>query len=104
MKAIDISSAVRLAHYPNVPTFAELGFPKLVGASWFGISGPPGMPVVLVEKINAAINTAVASAPVKKFLADADFESIPMTAPQFTSFFLSEISLLEPYLKAKSKR
>ena len=104
VKAIAISSAARLAHYPNVPTFAELGFPKLVGSSWFGISGPPRMPAALADRINAAFNQAVGSAAVKKFLADADFESTPMTAPQFTSFFLSEVSLLEPYLKATSQR
>jgi tripartite-type tricarboxylate transporter receptor subunit TctC len=104
VRPIAISSSARLAHYPNVPTFAELGFPKLVGSSWFGISGPPGMPAALIGRINAAFNQAIASAVVKKFLADADFESIPMTAPQFTSFFLSEISLLKPYLKATSQR
>jgi tripartite-type tricarboxylate transporter receptor subunit TctC len=104
VKAIAISSSTRLAHYPNVPTFAELGFPKLVGSSWFGISGPPGMSAALVDKINAAVNRAVASATVKKFLTDADFETTPMSASQFKAFFLSEISLLEPYLKATSKR
>lgn len=104
VKAIAISTTARLAHYPNVPTFTELGFPKLVGSSWFGISGPPGMPAALTEKINSDISRAVASPTVKKFMADADFESMPMTGPQFTSFFLSEISLLEPYIKATSQR
>lgn len=104
VKAIAISSSSRLAHYPNVPTFVEQGFPKLVGASWFGISGPPGMPSVLTEQINAAVNRALASPDLKKFMADADFEEKPMSAAEFTAFFLSEIRLLEPYIKATSKQ
>lgn len=104
VKAVAISAARRLAHYPDVPTFAESGYPKLVGASWFGISGPPGMPAALAEKINAAVNKAVASPAVAKFLADADFESTTVSSPEFTSFFLSEIRLLEPYIKATSQK
>ncbi len=104
VKAIAISSSSRLAHYPNVPTFAEFGFPKLVGASWFGISGPPGMSAALTEQINAAVNRTLASPDLKKFMADADFEAKPMSALEFTAFFLSEIRLLEPYIKATSKQ
>jgi tripartite-type tricarboxylate transporter receptor subunit TctC len=104
VRAIAISSAGRMAHYPNVPTFVELGLPKLVGASWFGISGPPGMPAALTEQINTAINRAVASPELKKFMVDADFEPKAMSAPEFASFFLSEVNLLEPYIKATSKQ
>jgi tripartite-type tricarboxylate transporter receptor subunit TctC len=104
VKALAISSSRRLAHYPNVPTFAELGYPKLVGASWFGISGPPGMPATLAARINAAVTKAVASPAVAKFLVEADFEAAAMSAPEFTAFFLSEIRVLEPFIKATSQK
>lgn len=104
VKAIAISASRRLEHYPNVPTFTEAGYPKLVGASWFGISGPPGMPAGLAARINAAVNKAVASPAVAKFLAEADFESATMSASEFTAFFLSEIRVLEPYIKATSQK
>ena len=104
VKALAISASRRLEHYPNVPTFTEEGYPRLVGASWFGISGPPGMPVELSARINAAINKAVASPAVAKFLAGADFEATPMSAPEFTAFFLSEIRILEPFIKATSQK
>lgn len=104
VKALAISSSRRLDHYPNVPSFAEAGYSKLVGASWFGISGPPGMSAELAAKINAAVNKATASPPVAKFLAEADFESKAMSSPEFTAFFLAEIRVLEPYIKATSQK
>jgi tripartite-type tricarboxylate transporter receptor subunit TctC len=104
VKALAISSSRRLEHYPNVPTFAEAGYPKLIGASWFGISGPPGMSAELAARINAAANKALAAPVVAKFLAEADFETTPMSAPEFTAFFLSEIRILEPFIKATSQK
>jgi tripartite-type tricarboxylate transporter receptor subunit TctC len=103
VKALAITSASRLAHYGSVPTFAELGFPKLVGSTWFGISGPAGMPVSLTDKINRDINRALAATTVKQFLAEADFETAAMSPSEFTDFLLSEVVLLEPFLNATSK-
>jgi tripartite-type tricarboxylate transporter receptor subunit TctC len=103
VRALAVSSKNRLAHYPSVPTFAELGFPALTGSSWFGVSGPPGMSESLVNTINANVNRAVASPAVTKFFADADFEPIMMSPSEFTKFFLAEIGLLEPFIKATSR-
>ena len=103
VRALAVSSKSRLAHYPSVPTFADLGFPILTGSSWFGISGPPGMSALLANKINTDVNHAVASTAVTKFFTDADFESVAMSPSEFTKFFLAEISLLEPFIKATSR-
>jgi tripartite-type tricarboxylate transporter receptor subunit TctC len=103
VRALAVSSKRRLAHYPSVPTFAELGFPMLTGSSWFGVSGPPGMPAALANQINADVNRAVASTAVTKFLAAADFEPIAMSASEFTQFFLAEVNLLEPFIRAMSQ-
>jgi tripartite-type tricarboxylate transporter receptor subunit TctC len=40
LRALAVSTPQRLAAFPNVPTFAELGFPKLTSAQWLGLSGP----------------------------------------------------------------
>ena len=37
VKALGITSAKRVASYPNIPTIAEQGLPELVGGAWFGV-------------------------------------------------------------------
>lgn len=41
---------------PNVPTFAELGYPSVVFDSWTGILMPAGVPADIVRRVNAATN------------------------------------------------
>ncbi|MBU8537558.1 Bug family tripartite tricarboxylate transporter substrate binding protein [Falsiroseomonas tokyonensis] len=55
LRALAVSTPQRLAMFPNVPTFAELGFPKLTSAQWLGISGPKGLPAPIVERLTAII-------------------------------------------------
>jgi tripartite-type tricarboxylate transporter receptor subunit TctC len=99
IRPIAVSSFRRLPAYPDVPTFAEAGFPKLTGSSWFGMSGPPGMARGLTDRINVEVNRALAAPEVAKAFADGSFETAAMTSAEFTKFFLAEIALLAPYMK-----
>jgi tripartite-type tricarboxylate transporter receptor subunit TctC len=101
VRPLAVSSSRRLAAFPDIPTFAEAGFPKLTGSSWFGVSGPPGMAPGLVERINSEFNRALTNPAVSKMFNDRSFETDTMTSAQFTKFFLEEIALLAPYLKGK---
>jgi tripartite-type tricarboxylate transporter receptor subunit TctC len=40
-RGLAISAAARLPDYPDIPTFAESGYPDLVATVWFSLSGPP---------------------------------------------------------------
>ena len=39
----------------NIPTFAELGFPKLTGSQWLGLSAPKGLPAPIAQRLTALI-------------------------------------------------
>jgi tripartite-type tricarboxylate transporter receptor subunit TctC len=43
---------------PDVPTFAELGYPALNLTSWTGIAAPKGTPAAIVQTLHKAIRTA----------------------------------------------
>ena len=51
VRPVAISSEKRAAEFPDVPTLQELGY-GLVANSWFGLSGPPGLPAVIVTRLN----------------------------------------------------
>ena len=101
VRPLAVSSTRRIPDLPDVPTFAEAGYPKLTGSSWFGVSGPPGMAAPLVGRINAEFNRALSAPEVRKSFIDSSFEPDTMSSAEFTKFFLAEIALLAPYLKGK---
>ncbi len=59
LRALAVSSPQRLPAFPNVPTFAELGYPKLTSAQWLGLSAPKNLPQPIVERLTALIPTMV---------------------------------------------
>jgi tripartite-type tricarboxylate transporter receptor subunit TctC len=60
LRALAVSTPQRLAAFPNVPTFAELGFPKLTSAQWLGLSGPKNLPAPIVQRLSALVPQLVA--------------------------------------------
>jgi tripartite-type tricarboxylate transporter receptor subunit TctC len=55
LRALAVSSPARLPAFPNIPTFAELGFPKLTSAQWLGLSAPKGLPAPIVERLTSIV-------------------------------------------------
>ena len=61
VRAIAVTSLTRSSKLPNVPTFAELGFPGYRVAFWAGLMAPAGTPEPIINKLNEAISAAVKS-------------------------------------------
>ena len=60
-RALAVLSDKRQASLPDVPTFKELGFPKVVGETWYAVSAPAGTPKPVVDKLSAALRQVVSS-------------------------------------------
>lgn len=58
LRPLAVASATRLPQLPDVPTFAELGFPALNQTSWTGIAAPAGTPAAIVTALHQAIRKA----------------------------------------------
>jgi tripartite-type tricarboxylate transporter receptor subunit TctC len=59
LRVLATSGSKRSPFFPDVPTFAESGFPELVAEEWFGFYAPAKTPASVLSAANAAINTAV---------------------------------------------
>ena len=55
LRALAVSTPRRLPALPNIPTFAEAGFPNLTGSQWLGLSAPKGLPAPIVQRLTALI-------------------------------------------------
>ena len=59
---------------PDIPTFFESGFEKIVVQDWSGFLAPAGTPPEVVARANAAISAAVETAKVKEAMAKLGME------------------------------
>jgi tripartite-type tricarboxylate transporter receptor subunit TctC len=93
---IALTSSARLAEFPDLPTFKELGYDELVATTWFGLSGPAGVPREIVHKLNRAVVDVLALPEIRKRLERDAIETRPMSAEEFTAFMAQEIDKWAP--------
>ena len=60
-RVLAVLSAERLPLMPEVPTFRELGFPSIVGETWFAVFAPLGTPKPALDKLGAALRKITSS-------------------------------------------
>ena len=95
---VAISSKGRVAEFPNVPTLHELGY-SIIGDSWWGLSGPAGVPPEITRKLNQAVIEVLDRPEVRqRLVADAIIPD-PMTPEQFGAFVAAEIAKWGPIAK-----
>jgi tripartite-type tricarboxylate transporter receptor subunit TctC len=59
VRALAVSGDRRSPGFPDLPTVAEAGVPGYSAPTWSGVIGPAGLPRPIVEKLNAAVNSAI---------------------------------------------
>ena len=79
------AAARRAPDAPDTPTFRELGFDLVHGASR-GILGPPNMPQQVTEKLVAAARVALASEEFKREAARVFMPLSPMFGSEYKAF------------------
>ena len=99
LRALAITSSKRMPEFPNVPTFAEQGYPKLVALTWFSLSGPPGMPAPVVDKLNKEVRKIMQSQAAKDMLAKSSMETFDWDSARFTQYVGEELKQWAPMIK-----
>lgn len=85
-KALATTWTKRLAVYPELSTATEQGFGELQIAHWAGIHAPAGVSNAIMEKLAAAVDTAMKSASVSDRLKTLGIEPIGGTRADFNVF------------------
>ena len=90
IRALGISSAVRTALAPELPTLIEGGLADFVALTFTGVVAPAGTPAAIVNKLNAAINATVSEPDVVAALGKLGAEIRTGSAQDFASFIARE--------------
>ena len=90
LRALAVTSVVRMDVLPEVPTVAET-LPDYEATSWVAIGAPAHTPAEIIDKLNRETNAALAESKLKDQLAN--FGAIVMTSSpaDFGKFIASEI-------------
>jgi len=96
IKPLAVSSAQRLAEFPDLPTLVELGYRDLVVTTWYSLAGPAGVPRDIVDRLNAAVNKAMEVPEVRKHLENEMVQTRAMTPAEATEFMQTEVNKWAP--------
>jgi tripartite-type tricarboxylate transporter receptor subunit TctC len=99
LRGIAVGSAKRSSLFPDLPTIAET-VPGYEATSWFGVLAPAKTPRAVIDKMNAAINKALADPTVKKQMEALGVELIGGTPDQFATFLKARMAELKTVSKA----
>ncbi len=83
--AIATTSATRWRQLPEVPTFAELGYPELTASTWFGLVARASVPPEVLAKIVAAARSAHADPAVRARLEQMGFDVSGQSGAEFAA-------------------
>jgi tripartite-type tricarboxylate transporter receptor subunit TctC len=89
-RALAVTSEKRLPSLPDVPTMAELGFPKATVSNWLGLIGPKNMQPATVKKLNEAYNKVLAMPDIRAKITGPGNEIGGGTPEEFAAFIASE--------------
>jgi len=103
-RGLAISASARLPEYPDIPTFAESGYPDLVATVWFSLSGPAGLPPQIVERLNAEVRRALELSDVKEKLRHEGIAPNRLDAKEFTAFVADELRRWGPIVRASGAK
>jgi tripartite-type tricarboxylate transporter receptor subunit TctC len=92
LAALAVTGPVRASVAPEVPTFAESGFPEFVMLNWYGILTRAGTPRAAIQRLNASIVAGLKTAEVQARLAGAGVDPAPGTPEELEAWVRNDIA------------
>jgi tripartite-type tricarboxylate transporter receptor subunit TctC len=89
LRALAVTSAMRLATLPDVPTVSEF-VPDYEATSWFGVGAPRQTSTEIVDRLNKEINAGLVASKIKERLEELGGIAMPMSAAEFAKLIADE--------------
>ena len=100
IKPLAVASATRFPSYPDVPTFAELGYPEVDMPGWGAAFVPAKTPKAIVDKLNTEMGRILVMPDVRAKLLELGFEPAPWSPDKTRRFMKDQLALTQKLIDA----
>jgi tripartite-type tricarboxylate transporter receptor subunit TctC len=91
LRGLAVSTAQRVASFPDVPTIAESGIPGFDVSAWDALFAPAGTPQPVIDRLSQALNKVLRDEELRQQLAQRGSEPAPTTPDGLRQFIRVEI-------------
>jgi tripartite-type tricarboxylate transporter receptor subunit TctC len=92
VRAIALAGPIRAPRFPNIPTFAEAGYPGVDMPGWQGMWFPAGTPRERIVRIQQEVATILRTPEIRKVFDDAGLRPIGSTPEEFAAFIEKDLA------------
>jgi tripartite-type tricarboxylate transporter receptor subunit TctC len=85
LRVLAAATPARRPYVPDVPTFAEQGFPAFEMATWFSLFAPKGTPKEIVDQLNSYTREVQSDPEARKRLEATFIDPLVLTQPEFAA-------------------
>jgi tripartite-type tricarboxylate transporter receptor subunit TctC len=100
LRVLAAASTERNRLLPDVPTFAELGYPQVNVSLWYGLLAPAGTPPAIIDRLNRAVGQVLETKDVVERLHAQGAEPMGGSPADFAAFMREEMAKWAPVVKA----
>lgn len=91
LRPLAVANPTRLKLLPDTPTFTELGYPKIISSTWWGISVPVKTPAQIQAKLKTMHDKIITNPEFVARLAEMAIEPLNLTPEQSKAFIQDEV-------------
>jgi len=100
LRVLAVTSEKRSRFLPNVPTFAEAGYPDVTGVDWYGLFLPAKTPQAIVDRLRDTAYTAMKDKAFLDSLEKLGFDHYQLAPAEFAARIRRETAYWGPIVKA----
>jgi tripartite-type tricarboxylate transporter receptor subunit TctC len=101
LRPLGAASDTRNPMLPDVPTFAEQGYPNTQSDNWYALLAPAKTPKAIIDKLNKAVHDAIADPAVKDKLIKSGAIPAPNTPAEMQAMLKAEYDRWGKIVKEK---
>jgi tripartite-type tricarboxylate transporter receptor subunit TctC len=98
-RMLAISTAQRVARFPDVPTVAET-VPGFVMTGWIGYFAPAGTPRAIIDRVAAAVASICREGDVASQMANMGIDAVGNTPEEFAAAIATDVPIMRSAVEA----
>jgi tripartite-type tricarboxylate transporter receptor subunit TctC len=92
VRVLAVASASRAQSLPDVPTFAQSGYPDVVIDTRYGILAASATPRAMIDRLNATITKALATPEIRERYAALSLDPVTSTPQEYAAYLRAEVA------------